>query len=230
MDETQNYGDEHETFTQDDQTSTSQERSTEIDSLKEDLSYIKDLLTQKNVQAAPVAKTSDIQLDAATLERFKNDPTALVKFIKDQTESSKLEIKKEAAKQSWDRRAEEKFPLIKTNKDFQKKVSAQIREFTSTGEYSSEDPMLVYRAAQLVSAEFAPQQQRQSDKGFMTSAEGRSNVSRESSTSKPKISDNDPRVNFAKLLGIDGTRLEKFKSQLGPYVAPTRKQGRRLSK
>jgi hypothetical protein len=229
MNETQNYGEEQETFEQADDTATSG-KANEIEELRGDISYIKELLMQKSAPVAQTVTKNDVEIDAHTLERFKADPNELIKYIKNTAETSKLEIKKEAAKQSWDRQAEEKFPLIKTNKDFQKKVASQIREFTQTGEYSKDDPMLVYRAAQIVSAEFAPQARSRESQNFTTSAEGRTSVSRESSTQKTKISDNDPRVNFAKLMGVSGEKLEKFKSQLGPYVAPIRKQARRLAK
>jgi hypothetical protein len=230
MNESQNYGEEQETFEQAEETATGG-KANEIEELKGDISYIKELLMQKTAPATQTVAKDDIEIDASTLERFKADPSELIKYIKNTAEKSKLEIKKEAAKQSWDRQAEEKFPLIKTNKDFQKKVASQIREFTQTGEYSKDDPMLVYRAAQIVSAEFATQNRsNRESQNFTTSAEGRTSVSRESSTQKTKISDNDPRVNFAKLMGVSGEKLERFKSQLGPYVAPIRKQARRLAK
>ncbi len=229
MDETQEYGDGQEESTQAEDTATSNERYAEVDELKSELAQIKSLLLEKN---AP-SKKEESAISQAMLDKFKADPSALADFLHQQTLAAKTEIKKEAAKQTWDRKAEEKFPLIKTNKDFQKKVASQIRELTSTGEYSHEDPMLVYRAAQLVSSEYVQSKRVDSssdDRSFASSAEARTSVSRDVSRNQNKVTDNDPRLQFAKVLGIKGEKLEKFKSSLGPYVAPQRKQGRRLMK
>lgn len=201
----------------------------EFNDVKSELEFLKNQLVQQNTAREIKQEAQAQTITPEQLQQFQANPALLAGWLKAQTEQAKNEIRSESQKELWDKRAEEKFPLIKTDKIFAQKVSQQIREFTQNGEYKKNDPMLVYRAAQIVSTEYAPKPQ-QSPKNYQTSAEGRTSTVRESSGGKTKIDDNDPRMQFAKLLGITGPKLEKFKSQLGPYVEPQRKQGRRLSK
>jgi hypothetical protein len=85
--------------------------------------------------------------------------------------------------------------------------------------------MLLYRAAQIAAAEYAPASPKRSgasSSNTQTSVESRVHVQREGSSSRSKIENNDPRVKMAQAMGIEGDKLEKFKSQLGPYVATNR--------
>jgi len=225
--EHQETDDSLETTTQDERSSQRTVAVEDVDALKEEMAFLKEqLLAKKQTQEAEAPTFT-----AAQLQQFQANPALLAQWLQDQTKQSVSQIKNESAKATWDKRAEDKFPLIKTDKDFQKKVASQIRELTLNGEYTKDNPMLVYRAAQLASMEYAPKTQAKEQKQFTTSAEGRGSTVRDSgSASKTKISDNDPRVNFAKLLGITGPKLEKFKATLPEYVPTQRKPARRLSK
>lgn len=227
MEDSQETVDEQETLDQNDvQTSKRTVAVEDFDAVKDELAFLKEqLAAQKQPQAAEAPAFT-----AAQLQQFQQNPALLAQWLQDQTKQSVSAIKNESAKAVWDKRAEDKFPLIKTDKDFQKKVARQIAELKSNGEYTADNPMLVYRAAQLASMEYQPKVATKEQKQFTTSVEGRGSVERQSSGSKPKISDNDPRLHFAKLLGITGPKLDKFKAGLTEYVPTQRKQARRLSK
>jgi hypothetical protein len=232
MDENQEQGSDQEEIVQDEQSSQSHQTDDRFEALAQDLAFIKQQLGTK--AKTEVQEIVEPELSAADLQRFQQDPTLLAAWMKKQTEKAKNEIKQESQKELYDRRAEEKFPLLKTDRDFQKKVATQINELISTGEYTRNNPMLVFRAAQLAAAEYQPKTVSNKDsRSFQTSAEGRSSVPRESGLGKTKITDDDPRYRFAKAAGLEGKQLERFKArlqELGPYQRTERKQARRLMK
>lgn len=235
MDDQEQGADLDQVTQEDEQSSGNQHhRDERMDALAQDMAFIKQQLLSKTTKVE-AQESAEPELTAADLQRFAQDPTLLPAWLKKQTERAKHEIKQESQKELYDRRAEEKYPLLKTDRDFQKKVAAQINELVSTGEYTRSNPMLVFRAAQLAASEYQPKtaQAKDSNRNFQTSAEGRTSAPRESGLGKTKISDDDPRFRFAKAAGLEGKQLERFKArlqELGPYQRSERKQARRLSK
>lgn len=200
----------------------------EFSSLKEELAELKAANSQL-IAGLTQKKEPEKTLSDSDIQRFTQDPASMARWVKEEAEKAKAEIRKETQKQTWDRQAEDKFPALKTNKDFQKRVVSQMREMMAQGEYTADNPMLLYRAAQIVSSEFAQKPEAKNQSNFATSVESR--MGRSVDSAKPKISDNDPRVNFLRLMGItDAKKIEKFKSQLSPYMPSQRRQSRRLSK
>lgn len=203
-----------------------------IESLSADLAFIKQKLMASDKPTVNT-QSSEPEFTQADLERFRQDPTLIAKWLMSQTERAKNEIKKESQKEIWDRKAEEKFPLIKSDKEFQRKVAQQINELTSTGEYTRDNPMLVFRAAQLAAAEYQPRASAKNEsRNFQTSAEPRTSNPRDTGA-KFKVSEDDPRLRFALAAGFQGKQLERFKArlqELGPHQRTERKQGRRLYK
>lgn len=180
-------------------------------------------------QTKPVQQAQAPKLTAEQAQALKENPELMAQWLEAQAVQAKNEIRKESSKQIWDRRTEEKYPLLKTDKEFQKRVTAQMREMTAQGEYGNDDPMLLYRATQIAASEYIPAKSSATRSSGPTSVESRM-TSQRSESVKPKIDDNDPRVQFAKVLGISGAKLDKFKAQLGPYTPTQRRPTRRLSK
>lgn len=220
MDEDQNYGEDVENIAQDQIAEEPKvELKSELDALKAELEAIKtqQFYTQTQVKEEPKAP----QFTAQDIEAFQKNPALLAQWLQKQTVEATSEIKKEAQKQVWDSRAYEKFPVLKTDEAFKKRVTAQMREFIAQKEYGKDDPMLLYRAAQIVAADYAPQAKK-AQSNTQTSVESRVQSQSRDSQVKSKISNNDPRVRMAMAMGIQGEKLESFKAKLGPYVPSSR--------
>lgn len=205
-----------------------QDYSAEFASLKAELESLKSQQFASVQAQTPKEPSQIITIEQANA--LKDSPEMFAKWMQMQAETAKNEIRKESSKQIWDKKTEEKFPLINTDKEFKNRVSSQMREMVTQGEYTKDDPMLLYRAAQIAASEYTV-----SNKSFNKGNSSPSSVDSRHSTArmdapKVKIDDNDPRVQFAKVLGIKGDKLIKFKAQLGPYVTSQRRQVRRLSK
>jgi hypothetical protein len=167
-----------------------------------------------------------------------SDPAKLAAYIKKTTEMATQKATKaianESQKTTWDKKAEQDFPL--GDAAFNKAVKSQIREMTATGEYSPDNPMLVYRAAQLASLKLgtAPRtsttQTKTSDEADAdprpssvgTSTGGSSGTG---TRSRSKIPDNHPTVRAYKLFNRNATKedVERLKASL-------EKQGSRIER
>jgi hypothetical protein len=203
----------------------------ELSSLKDELAELKTANAQFLAGLQKPQQKEEKSFSDAEIQQFAQNPALAAKWFKEQAEQAKAEIRKETQKASWDKNAEEKFPALKTNKDFQKRVISQMREMMAQGEYTADNPMLLYRAAQIASSEFVQKPEaNRSQANQLSSVESRG-VRSSMDQGKPKIADNDPRVNFLRMMGVnDAKKIEKFKSQLPPYVRSERRSARRLSK
>ena len=218
MEEAQEYGDSEENTQSQDKIEKS-----EFEALKAEIEALKtQQFYSQNNQAKEEPKTP--QFSAEDLKAFQQNPELLARWIQNQAVEAKNEIKKESQKQVWDTRAYEKFPLLKDDKEFAKKVTSQMREMISQREYGKDDPMLLYRAAQIAAAEYAQATpKRNVPQNQHSSVESRSNTNTQRDmSSKSKIDNNDPRVKMAQAMGIQGEKLEKFKAQLGPHIPSNR--------
>lgn len=165
-----------------------------------------------------------------------SDPAKLAAFIAKTTEvatqKAQKAITKESQKVSWDQRAEKDFPL--TDAAFNKAVKAQIREMTSTGEYSPDHPMLVYRAAQLASmktgtmAKQTMAAKEESDADPRPSSIAPSQGGGSAPRSRSKIPDNHPTVRAYKLFNPKATKedVEKLKVSLEKQGTRTERRER----
>lgn len=183
------------------------------------------------LQALKPTEKVEPQLTEKQLQEMASNPAQAAIWLKGQVEDAKTSIKTEAQKQIWDQNAYTEYPILKTDQAFQKQVIRQMQEFTSTKEYAPDHPKLLYRAAQLVAGKYVQPAKKQTSQQA-TSMEPRTGMGRktEGSTTN-KIDDNDPRVRFLKAYGItDPKKVEKFKSQLGPYQPSQRKAKRVLSR
>lgn len=206
----------------------------ELENLKEEIFQLKNSQSQL-IAALKQPKEEKKLPDANQLAALGKDPAALAAWLQQQTEESKKEIRRESQKEIYDRKAYEDFPVLKTDKVFQAEVQKQMKEFVGTGEYRPEDPMLIYRAAQIVAGKVKSTETKKQSTGTQLTSEAPGVRSKTVTSSQTKVSDTDPRVVFAKALGFEGKRLEAFKADLvtnyGTYVAPVSKQkGRMLKK
>lgn len=177
--------------------------------------------TQKKEQGLTQAKVAEM----------RDNPEAIAQFIQSETQKAIGQITQDSKKQHWDRKAEEDFPALNTDKAFKQQVIQKMRELKANDGYTDDNPMLVYRAAELVGSKMAKVTPKTSAKDAFTSEEPSRGISRTTSgQAKSKIADSDQRVVFAKLLGIKGDKLEKFKSQLPQEFTPQRKPARRLNR
>jgi len=228
MDVDQNYGDDTENVTQ--ETQNQPDLSAEFAAMRAELESLKSQQFVQQQAQAPQAQKAP-QLTAEQAQALRDNPELMANWLQSQAETAKNEIRKESSKQIWDTRTYDKFPLIKTDKEFSKRVTQQMREMISQGEYGKDDPMLLYRAAQIAAAEYVPARSSASKNAqSQSSIESRQTMSRQDNVSKAKIDDNDPRLHFAKVLGLTGDKLKKFKDSLPAYTPSQRRQGKRLSK
>lgn len=203
-----------------------------LSALEDKVDRITGMLLQKNAPKETVPQQASFT--AEQIQALQQNPALLAQFIEQQTNKSVSLIKNESAKSLWDSRAQEKFPLLKTDKDFQKKVGTRMSELKY--DLGDDHPKLLYLATELAASEYKPKaqsQQSEKTREHQTSVEpSRSRTSRESQSGS-KNYDNDPRLVFAKLAGGDSDpkKLEAFKKrldELGPYQQTTRKVARRI--
>ncbi len=208
----------------------------ELESMKEQLAQLSQ--SQQQLLAALKTNTQGVKpQETAELLELAKDPAKFAAYIQQQTAQAKQEIRKESQKEIWDKKAYEDYPVLKTDKVFEAEVKKQMREFVNNGEYQPDNPMLIYRSAQIVASKLnkSPSQGLRRTQGQMTS-EAPSQRSRGpgQSQSSVKIPDNDPRLIWGRdVYGIKGESLEKFKKELvdlGPHKPSERKRGRTLVK
>jgi hypothetical protein len=208
------------------------ETAIEMSDLKAEMAEMRQsnaaLVTQLQQLLKPQPKP---EIDDGEIERIKNDPKALAEFIKAKVSEGKQAVDVHLAKNRFDSQAYDEFPALKTNKQFQQSVVAQMKELTASGEYQPDSPKLLLRAAQLSAAKMKPLTNRDEVNDRPTSGEPRPRQSQTVSRGTSQIKDNDPRVAFLKLFGVkDPAKVEKFKKQLGPYQAPQRQKARSLDR
>lgn len=155
----------------------------------------------------------------------KNPMRFVTETLARETAKATQRIEQESTRNSYDRRAYESFPSLNTNEKFKKDVVAKMDELIKIDGYTRESPTLLLRAAEYVAGKHGVSQPQAPSRNQMTSLE----PSGARPTNRTKIEDSDPRVEFLKLFGVtDPKKIEKFKSGLDPYVAPTRKPGKEL--
>jgi hypothetical protein len=180
----------------------------------------------KSKTDAQVAK--EPELTEEQLKAFASNPQLLTKFLSNQVEASTRKIQNEAKKAQYDAKAYDEHPALKTNKEFQKAVISKMNELIGADGYTQDSPMLLYRAAQLAAVQVG--------RGDMTSKRTAADTTsaepsqiRQNRQGSTKIDDNDPRVVFARMTGqLSKEKIEAFKKELTPYVAPERVKERRL--
>jgi hypothetical protein len=186
---------------------------------------------QNFVAAMTPQQKKEQGLTQAKIAEMRDDPAAIAQFIQSETQKAIGQITQDSKKQHWDRKAEEDFPALNTDKAFKQQVIQKMRELKANDGYTDDNPMLVYRAAELVGSKMAKVPAKSTSKDAFTSEEPSRGVTRGTTgQTKSKISDNDQRVVFAKLLGIKGDKLEKFKTQIPQEFTPQRKPARRLNR
>lgn len=197
----------------------------ELDSMASQLEEIRALnyqLMSKMSERDTVTTTTAqnrVEVDAT-------DPQKIAEFIKSQTDKAVKQVAEVSQKEIWDTKASKDFPLIETDKNFRAQVIAQMKDFVSSGEYSSTHPRLLFRAAELVASRNATKastmatKSKDTDERETSIAPSSDTATISSSRNKSKILDNDPRVRFYKLFKKDATKedIERFKStQLEGY-------------
>jgi hypothetical protein len=223
MEDTQEIGDVTENNAQD-----KNRLAEEVAALKAQIEALSANQFQANNSVQP--EQEDVQLTPEQAAAFQANPALFANWMKLQASGMKNEIRQESQKHIQDAKAYEKFPLLNTDKDFQKRVTNQMREMISQKEYTKNDPMLLFRASQIVAAEYAPARSNAS-KSAMSSVESRMTGQQSRQQTGPKIGDDDQQIRFAKLMGIEGAKLEKFRAQLTkPFEGSARRATRRFQK
>lgn len=157
----------------------------EIESLKQ---YNEQLLNKLSSIEANLNKPKEAEITPEQYQQlFQTNPAKAIELAVDKTVKTHLgtfekNIETKTNKQYYDSKTESEFPLIKTDKQFQREVSDKVKELVGTGEYHKDSPTLVWRAAQLAAANYAVKKPQQTTKGI--SSEAPSNVKQTSTTSK----------------------------------------------
>lgn len=173
----------------------------ELSELKSTLSQLVGALTPKPKEPEPV----DIE---KTLKENPAKALELVvkKTVRESLEPVKQEFANENKKAEFDRRAEQQFPQMRSDPEFQKALKSQMIELMNTGEFTKDSPSLVYRAAQIASLSYKPKGGQGT--GGMTSEEPSSVAAGRSSG--PKFDANFDKM--AKMFGIKN--VDKLKEKI----------------
>lgn len=163
-------------------------------------------------------KTTHTEVNEVNETTVPTDPKQIAKFIQAEAQKATQKITEESQKSIWDTKASKDFPLLETDQNFRKQVVAQMKDFVSSGEYSSTHPKLLFRAAELVASRAS---NKVSSKTSHNSVERETSIAPNSDSvaiqatkAKTKVQDNDPRVRFYKLFNPGATKeqIERFKT------------------
>lgn len=179
----------------------------------------------------PQAPKAPPELSDEQLAEIASDPKLMAQYMKGELNKTTHKIKQENSKAIYDRQAEERFPMLKSNQEFRQATVNKMHELVNVdGVYTMDSPTLLLRAAEAVAAQFSGvmnvnKDRRQQQSDALDVSSGGSVRNRR----PQKVADNDPRLVFAKLLGIkDPKQIEKFKAGLGEYKPTARRQGKSL--
>lgn len=215
---------EEEATTEEEQVDDQEDLKIQIRNLENQVAYLAQNKEQKKQDV------SEDEMPESVAQALAKDPQALARWIQAKTKEGVNEVRKETQKQSWDRRAEEQFPSLKTDQKFKNEVSRKIQELIGNGEYSRDSPQLVFRASELASIGFKNPVDSGKKKSQPTSLEHGKSDRQEKKTGF-QASDDDPRLVFALMNGVRGEKLKDFKKHLekyGPYEAPKVKKSRMI--
>ncbi len=192
---------------------------------------IQSLISMNQQQAQQVKKPKEQTLSDDQLAEIAKDPKALAQYMQGHLNRTTSKIEKEHKKLQFDSVAEQRFPMIKDNQEVRRAVAAKMKELVEVdGNYEWDSPTLLLRAAELVVPTVSGvlevnKKRRDQSEDALDVSSGNTVRNRQSK----KVSDNDPRLVFAKLLGIkDPKQLEKFKAGLGEYTPSARRKGKSL--
>lgn len=146
-----NHAPEGETTSTGSETSQVDHLRGELESIKSGLSELKQAMAPKPKQLTPEEYNKLLQENPAEAVKL-----AVQSTVKQELEPLKQELTIRDQKKFYDQKAMEDFPVLKTDKDFQKKVAAQCQEFINNGEYTKDSPHLLLRASQLVASQYKP--------------------------------------------------------------------------
>ncbi len=186
----------------------------EMDALKEQNSQLLSKITDRPAYQAPREEPKARQgIDEQALMELGKNPKALVEYVNNSIQSGLSTVNNAQLRNQFESKLNEEFPALKTNKKFEEATISQIRELVATGEYTADNPRLVYRAAQLAAAKMGDMKKtEQPNRETSLGVSNTRGVTRGSSTT---IKDNDPRLAFAVQAGMtDPKELAKFKKTL----------------
>ncbi len=183
----------------------------ELNALKEQNSQL--LSTFANRPAVQVPVSAPQSAPDINYEELGKDPKALAEFVTGSIKTGLNQVQSAQLRSEYERKLNEDFPALKTNKKYEAAVIEKVRELVFNGEYTKDSPALVYRAAELVAGRMGDElKNKQNTSNRETSLQ----PSRERGVARnTSIKDNDPRLAFAVAAGItDSTKLAKFKKDL----------------
>lgn len=164
----------------------------ELSALRQEIEELKQLNKAFLEKNTPKEQQPDLA------EIYKTNPVKAMEIIANQMVNAKAgTLGKEQQKITFDNRAENEFPQIKSDPEFQKLVKANIQEMVSSGEMDVNAPKLVYRAAQIAALKYKPKASSKPAQGSNASSEAPSTVT------PSKKSGNDSQFDaMAKMFGI----------------------------
>lgn len=204
----------------------------ELSSLKQELQELKGL-NQKLLSTLTPQEKKASELTTEQIAQMQQNPALMAQWLKAQADSAVGKIQSETRKQVYDQKAYKEFPALETNKQFETAVLGQMKEFISTGEYSAENPMLLYRAAQIVAGKMNVKRNNPTRSADLPTSEAPQSrtVRSPSGQRSPTISDNDPKIQFLKAFGItDPKKIEQFKKQLPEMTTIQTPRTRRIGR
>lgn len=137
--------------------------NTDLASLRGELESLKamnqDLLTKVSQIVTPPEATKKPLTKEEFAELFKEHPDqaidlALENKVSERVTQIEHKLNTKQQREYFDRKAQQDFPPLEKDAEFQKKVKAKVAELVSEGEYVKDSPKLVYRACQLASMEY----------------------------------------------------------------------------
>jgi len=205
----------------------------QVSSLTQQISQLASVVKQNALNNQPKAPEPKGPSDEELRALWEQNPVAAMKIMtEEQVRSAVTEAtreigntyKRESGQQHWDKKAEQDFPMLKTDVEFQQAVTGKIQELTGDGEYKNDSPKLLYRAAQLAKASLGSKFYKDSSNKTKVSAGTHGGVGAPRTAKKgvkAEISDDDPELKI--YLAFGGSNVEQRKKDLAKERAAKRR-------
>lgn len=186
---------------------------TEGVSVDQKLSMLKDeIIGEFKSLTTPKPETKVMTQDEIN-RLWKEDPAKAIELAIDKKVTEKAGIFDATAKKNYyDSKAEQDFPVLKSDKAFQALVKQNVQEMIGNGEMTKDSPTLIYRASQLAALHYKKPTGGQQGSQSEMSAEAPTTGNR------PKPSDKSRDQNFnnmAKIFGLGDKGKDYAQRRMG---------------
>lgn len=202
----------------------------EFDFLKEQNAQLMQQMSRLASQLQPKMPEKKPVFSQEEMTAVAGDAGKLADLFNSKLSQVTSELSETQKAKEYDDRMYREYPALKTDSKFQQEVLQQAKEMVGGGVPSS---TVLYHAAKVVAAGRQMQgntQAKGSTSQMPTSGDPSQSRPAPQGQKTAKISDTDPRIVAARTIGMEPKLVEELKKRLGPYTAPTRKQGRTLTR